>query len=766
MRIQHNIMAMNAYRNLGMNNRSLSGNLEKLSSGYKINRAGDDAAGLAISEKMRAQITGLDAAQKNVNDGISLVKTAEGAMQEIQDMLNRMEYLATQSANGTYDNEVDRNNLQKEVNALKTEINRIADSANFNGINLLDGSLEAGKATAADPTLDPNAPKAAVATGDLGVKQNAAVKHSYQTGAVTAASAAGGKFTVTYMDADGSTKSVDIDVASGDSAAAIAKKIGADETLSKLFEVTVDTNDIKFEAKEYGASQAYVTGVSVSGGGNLAVAAQDASATDNVTGKDASIYIQKDETNGFTAGTGTDIKDKATMTIGDKTYEFLSDVSKVKEGNVAVQLGATDGVSMENLVKALKQNGVESARLVTVADGKDATNATATGIAIDDLSEISAAQQSNVYVESDMANLAVENTVDTAGKYTFTVAAGTDGETYTATFEYLDENGDKQSIDINYKAGADQNATIDNLNKALKDSALAEQFEITVGDGTNGVATGEIELTAKTAGTDGARLIGVKDNQATSGLSDLKITEEAKDAGIEVNLLANPEKGDTVTIDGKTYQFVEQPSDVTDGNIAVMIDDTGATDADKAKITAKNLASAMVSNGIEAKYDSTTGAISIAYDAPTTQETVSGGLTLQIGDTAEEFNQMTVSIGNMHVDALGTTDEAGELTSTIADIDIGNQEGAAKAVDVIKNAINMVSSTRGDLGAIQNRLEHTSNNLAVMEENIQDAESSIRDTDIADEMMAYTKNNILIQSAQAMLAQANQVPQGVLQLMQ
>ena len=143
MRIQHNIMAMNAYRNYTNNANALSGNLEKLSSGYKINRAGDDAAGLAISEKMRAQITGLEAAQKNVKDGISLVKTGEGAMQEIQDMLNRMDYLATQSANGTYDNEVDRANLQKEVDSLKSEINRIADSANFNGIKLLDGSLAA-----------------------------------------------------------------------------------------------------------------------------------------------------------------------------------------------------------------------------------------------------------------------------------------------------------------------------------------------------------------------------------------------------------------------------------------------------------------------------------------------------------------------------------------------------------------------------------------------------------------------------------------------
>ena len=144
MRIQHNIMAMNAYRNYNTNTSALSKNLEKLSSGYKINRAGDDAAGLAISEKMRAQITGLNAAQKNVKDGISLVKTAEGAMQEIQDMLNRMDYLATQSANGTYDSEIDRMNLNKEMDALKDEIDRISKSANFNGIKLLDGSLADG----------------------------------------------------------------------------------------------------------------------------------------------------------------------------------------------------------------------------------------------------------------------------------------------------------------------------------------------------------------------------------------------------------------------------------------------------------------------------------------------------------------------------------------------------------------------------------------------------------------------------------------------
>ena len=132
-----------------------------------------------------------------------------------------------------------------------------------------------------------------------------------------------------------------------------------------------------------------------------------------------------------------------------------------------------------------------------------------------------------------------------------------------------------------------------------------------------------------------------------------------------------------------------------------------------------------------------------------------GGLELQIGDTADKFNKLKVNVGDMHAKGL-----------KIDDVDISNQTKAASSIQKIKDAINSVSSTRGDLGALQNRLEHTSNNLSVMTENIQDAESTIRDTDVADEMMAYTKNNILIQSAQAMLAQANQVPQGVLQLLQ
>ena len=408
MRIQHNIMAMNAYRNYNNNSSALSKNLEKLSSGYKINRAGDDAAGLAISEKMRAQITGLKAASKNVKDGISLVKTAEGALQEVHDMLNRMDSLATQSANGTYDNEVDRLNLQKEVDSLRSEIDRIADSSNFNGTKLLNGSLGGYKNTA------------------------------------TIAAVAG------VRDADCMTVS----------------------------------------------------------GGKLE--------------KGDGIKLKHATANG-----------KVTLT------EITVGKVQVTEANMA-------GKGLKYEIIAPKDK-----------DGKDTTT----------------------------------------GNWTIKI-------------------------------------TVDDKTKATADIASA------VGDG-------------------------------------LTVTYKA---------LGKPAQDDDV-------QFT------TDG--------TG------------------------------------------------DGLKLQIGDTADEFNKLKVNVGDMHTAALG-----------IADLSIADQDGAAAAIKNIKDAINTVSSTRGDLGAIQNRLEHTSNNLSVMTENIQDAESTIRDTDVADEMMAYTKNNILIQSAQAMLAQANQVPQGVLQLLQ
>ena len=140
MRVQHNIIALNTNRNLAFNNTQTSKALEKLSTGFKINRAGDDAAGLSISEKMRAQIRGLNRAAVNAQVGISLIQTAEGALNEVHAMLQRMGELAVQASNDTNTNE-DRQALQKEIAQIISEVDKVADSTEFNTMKLLDGTF-------------------------------------------------------------------------------------------------------------------------------------------------------------------------------------------------------------------------------------------------------------------------------------------------------------------------------------------------------------------------------------------------------------------------------------------------------------------------------------------------------------------------------------------------------------------------------------------------------------------------------------------------
>ena len=137
--VQHNMQAANANRMLGITSGAQAKSTEKLSSGYKINRAADDAAGLTISEKMRKQIRGLDKASSNAQDGVSSVQTAEGALTEVHSMLQRMNELAVQAANGTNSKDTDRKAIQDEIDQLNTEIDRVAETTKFNEIYLLKG---------------------------------------------------------------------------------------------------------------------------------------------------------------------------------------------------------------------------------------------------------------------------------------------------------------------------------------------------------------------------------------------------------------------------------------------------------------------------------------------------------------------------------------------------------------------------------------------------------------------------------------------------
>jgi len=574
MRIQHNIAAMNSYRNFSTNNSQLSKNLEKLSSGYKINRAGDDAAGLAISEKMRAQITGIEGATKNAKDGISLIQTAEGALTEVHSMLNRMVTLSEQSANGTYADEVDREQLQKEVDALKSEIDRVADSTNFNGLKLLDGSLSGG--------------------GSL--KGLASVEDTIATKAKVATDAA-------LTDVSG------LDSSKGDSISYTLSwkdSNGNDQTTSVKFTLSEDNKAlVASDGTKYAMA---TTGTAAAGEIGKAVKAE--------LGKNADVNA------------AFNIK----LTDSDTKFEFEAKTEGTKG---AVVTGSDTNAIKNGVNSAFGGNTLNEAKRV---DGKDVMQKL-------NLDEVKVLTKKNVQDTGDAAKAIADNTFEVDGKK-FILTKGSGDE-----YEY-------------FKDKVDADTTIIHLAQAGDD---------------------ELSDSGYTASAADAKLIADELTRVTG--RDFKSATAA-------------EVGTDKPLDGTGLE--ENDIYLTDGKLSK-----------------------------------------------------SGkGLTLQIGDTSESFNKMTVTVADMHAKNLG-----------ISDVDISSQEGAAAAMDKIKAAINQVSDTRGGLGALQNRLDHTINNLGVMRENIQNAESTIRDTDVADEMMAYTKNNILNQSAQAMLAQANQLPQGVLQLL-
>ena len=202
--VQHNLTAMNSNRMLGVTTSSQSKLTERLSSGYKINRAADDAAGLTISEKMRSQIRGLTQASANAQDGVSCVQTAEGALAEVHDMLQRMNELAIKSANGT-NTSADRVAIQKEINALVSEIDRVAQSTQFNTLSLLDGSFASGKALqvgAANKTEQTITIKiSAMNSSSLNIASLKDVSLSTSAGSKTLTTAAGAKAAISLITA-------------------------------------------------------------------------------------------------------------------------------------------------------------------------------------------------------------------------------------------------------------------------------------------------------------------------------------------------------------------------------------------------------------------------------------------------------------------------------------------------------------------------------------------------------------------------------------
>lgn len=246
MRINHNIAALNTYRQLSVNNNSSQKAIEKLSSGLRINRAGDDAAGLAISEKMRSQIRGLEMASRNAQDGISLIQTAEGALNETQAILQRMRELAVQAKNGT-NTEKDREALNEEYQELIKEITRIGRETEFNSLTLLNGTATIGSGTTSEPTFDfaglTGITNIEVADGaQPGMPVAGTYKLEY-TAAVTEGEAAPAKLKITHTEDVNLSQEVDIEETTGSVELDFSATLGITVTVTADDLTTALTNE-------------------------------------------------------------------------------------------------------------------------------------------------------------------------------------------------------------------------------------------------------------------------------------------------------------------------------------------------------------------------------------------------------------------------------------------------------------------------------------------------------------------------------------------
>ena len=649
--VQHNMQAMNANRMLGVTTSAQAKSTEKLSSGYKINRAADDAAGLTISEKMRKQIRGLDRASTNAQDGVSAVQTAEGALTEVHSMLQRMNELATQASNGT-NAESDRDAIQAEIEQLTTEIDRVAETTKFNEIYLLKG--DKGGATKTQT----------VAAHDAGLK---------------------GK--LTDMGGGSTTFELEKALENGDKVTIGGKEytIGTSENHKEAGELNTSIDGYKPSINTLFTTQLLTAGDSVSYAGNTYTL------TDKIAASDIN-WAAND-----------------TVTIGETTYTIAAG-----NGAPTITNPTTGTVGRDNVEKLVADALAEGKQVTSTnfhTDVTDKTSAATTDTAITNKTTIVASLEKGEVSSAQLKNVDVE-TLAKAGAGT----GGTTGAVLSA--------GDSVTIGgvttiATEAAPASAKDTYDAVN------ALAVGGTVTVGSGTEQVTytiVDEADVDEEAFKlTKDAILAKIHDGDKISTDGGTNFTTVIGD-------IALPENNDKVISAKEAYAMMEE-------------------ELQKASSIGTDVAATVTNNG-DGKFTITQGSVEV-------KESLS--FNLHVGSDADMTNKITVDIDAMDAAGLGVKG------LNVSD-DSGNS--ATYAIDAIADAISKVSAQRSALGAVQNRLEHTIANLDNIVENTTAAESRIRDTDMAEEMVEYSKNNILAQAGQSMLAQANQSTQGVLSLLQ
>ncbi|WP_423408237.1 flagellin [Heyndrickxia sp. MSNUG] len=821
MRINHNISALNAYRNLAINNTNTAKSLEKLSSGLRINKASDDAAGLAISEKMRSQIRGLEMAERNALDGISLIQTAEGALSSSHEILQRMRELAVQAANDSY-TDTDRAEIQKEINQLTSELNRIGNSTEFNSASLLDGSRKntfvangKGFAKGESPYSDSaTGMMLAIADGDeLTVgKHNVTVTRAYAGTAVpdpivpaeNSSIFAGGRIEpTTAVEADDWTLTFqdgkDADITSVETnSTGVALSVANGGT-----NLTAGTHKVEVSAVEVGAAfQGGATSYTVPKAENAQVSTNTANGsftfsgdvinydtTSNLIGLPAvnlgdTITLKYDGTAFVVSGgpitselytPGTEFNHhglKFTMDAKDFAVdEEISFVIPADKGTIATEPkpGFSGSFTLDPAEPFTVNTEVGSGSwtIEKVASGYQVSfDGTDKGGNPARFTEIVA--ENAIYNEHGLKFQLASSDMNDGDKITFDTTIANKMYDFT-----IDVDGNKHIVKDVMGAG-----TAGSISSSYVAAGLA-QFEGLSLDIAN-LTEGTFNFTIDPAVADQFSLA------SSSGKSaDVEVGKLFDQYGLQfvVENTTGLSNGQVISfstvdpVDGYSYSVS------LDGNDPVEVA-VNQPENQPAQVLAFGEIPGLQLNAFDLKEGS------FSFEIVETGTGADGSLNFQIG--ANSGQAVTLEVNDMRAAALEVSAaKAGENVITLANgkelkvwytsdpnisngvsgentefaVDVSTHEKAQAAISVFSEAIQKVSSERARLGAIQNRLEHTVDNLKIMTENVTSSESRIRDLDMAKEMSNFTKNNILNQAAQAMLSQANQMPQGVLQLL-
>ncbi|MFQ6370310.1 flagellin [Shewanella sp. YIC-542] len=616
--VNTNVTSLKSQKNLNGANNALQTSMERLSSGLRINSAKDDAAGLQISNRMTSQINGLDVAQRNANDGISMAQTAEGAMQESTNILQRMRDLSLRSANGSNSAD-DRASMQKEIASLQSELTRIADTTSFGGQKLINGSF--------------------------GTK-------SFQVGA-------NANETIDVSISDVSSAAIGRTYQSFDDNGTVTTKI------TKGTEAAAGSTTIKVGDNSY----------------NIALNA-------DMSGADVQAKI-----NNIDGLSGVTVKENNQVTLSDFT-------GLVEDTTHTVKLSGYTAASDANETMTLSIGG---------------NDVVITGAA--DLSEV-----------ADLIN-----------------NDATVGADYTATYD-----ADAGEVSISSNAGTTFNV------------------KATGGNGTGTTTAGDADTGAITVGATGYTNLA---DTTGAGTADVAST-----AGTDTETMTLTLGSQTLTLNkdnAKDISTLVGTIDGVDGFSAELNDD-----GDKIIITSDDGKEFEVGASGTNATGTMTGALTLTAGANTltvedgaltpteTFNSASTDYTVDFTNAQLDEGLGAVSVADGSADAVEMSKAAGTTFKSVAGIDISTADGAQSAINIIDAAIAGIDEQRSDLGAIQNRMSFTINNLNNISTNMSDARSRIQDVDFAKETATMTKQQILSQTSSSMLAQANQLPQVALQLLQ